>query len=556
MIDPTTKKLIDDVFGDALWNSYSKVSALPHGVLMDHLSSISHMALILGFMLTALQLGRIVYLPYQDKKSPFDSLAPLVIKLVVVSVLLIPAVYESLLHYVFAMPADAMSNFVTNIYVDDFQKSLQILSQRISESSSNPLSLITANLSGIVTTAMASIIFWAAAICIFIMPILQGTLFLYMFYLGPVCLVFSLFDFTASVTRAWISMTLTVAWMGFFGSAAFLVADNLGFISNLADSASYSNIITVCVYGIISIILFCMAWPITAFFFSATGALGGITSPGAAIGGTAAGMTSGVGLGAATAMMAGGMAAATGRLMVNNASEGGSVSKWGKTLQGVGQAGIQHGANTATLINPSMQKPANAIGKFLSSVGGVPFKASGGRSPTMDDRGKKPRIGSKDPANARPGAPIISTEKEFESKISTLENAATPATVEDFRKVFPFVTSSLVGKIISPFVDAKKQENIPSGTQIVPFKGESLFEAKKRIGNIINQGGDLATVQDKAFLTHLVQPGVAIPEGARILKGDGESFAKAAIRTASEINTGTYKTPASTVKGTGEDQNV
>lgn len=523
---------------------------------MDHLASICHMALILGFMLTALQVGRIVYLAYQDKKQPFDSLAPLLFKLVLVSVLLIPTVYETLLHYAFAMPADALSNFVTQIYVDDFQKSLTILSDRIAESSSNPLSLITANLSGIVTTAMASLIFWAASICIFIMPILQGTLFLYMFYLGPVCIVFSLFDMTASVTRAWISMTLTVAWMGFFGSAAFLVADNLGFIANLAESASYSNIITVCVYGIISIILFCMAWPITAFFFSATGALGGITSPAAAISGTASGVSAGLGFGAAGAMMAGGASAGAGRLLTKLSGGVGANAERGKSLQALGRLGIQYGANTATLVNPRMKTPANAVGKFLSSVGGVPFKASGSRSPTMDDRGKKSRIGSKDPATARPSAPIISTEKDFETKISALETAATPATVEDFRKIFPFVTTSLVGKIISPFVDEKKQGNIPSGAQIVPFKGESLFEAKKRIGNIINQGGDLASVQDHAFLTHLVKDGAQIPKGARIQKFDGESFAKAALRTANEINSGTYQIQEPKTNTTGEDKNV
>ncbi len=524
-----TQDLAQQVFGGQIWNCYSRFNEANAGAISSNLGSLCRLALVLGFMLTAFQIARMVFLAYRDKLSPMDQMPSLVVKSILIGVLLIPGVYQTLIKYAFAGPADAFANSVTVLYIDHYQDQMSAMMGKITDSASNPLSVIFSNFSGVASSVIASLVFWAACICAFILPMLQGALFLFIYYLGPVCLVFCLFDLTASVTKAWIAMMLTVCWLGFFGSVAFLVADSCSFISSVSDSASSGEVITTAVYGVISIILFCMAWPICSFFFSATGALGAVMSPTGAIASTSAGAITGVGIGATSSLLTGGFLATSGRLLKNSTNKGSTGYSFAEKLQGYGKSAIQRGADTMAITSPRAERNANAAGNMLASLGGVPFKATGSYSPTMAKKGSGAGTQKRTPPFN------VKNEGELESVVTNLGRNPAPKSVEEFRTAMPYMPASLMSQVLNPFIDKDKQGELPKGLQLIPFKGENLYEAKQRIGNAINQGNDIGPMQDQAFLSNLVSEKTKIPNDARIVKNEGESFAAAALRTAKTI---------------------
>ena len=283
-----SQALVDQTMSTGyFWNCYSRIANLEHSnptLLNDTLYGVYRLSILIGFMISAFQIGTSVYRSYLNKTSPLADLIPYLFRLVLVTVLISPPVYKRLVHYVIAVPADSVADMVTASYIDKFTADIVKLQGALSNSQTHLSSFLAAIVDGsLVSSLFSAAIFVAAATCIFIMPILQSVLFLYFFYVGPLCIVFSLSDLTTSVTKAWLGVMLAVAWTGFFGSLCFLAAQSFGALHSLVGGAASNDVIITMVYGVISIIIFCMAFPLSSFFFGGASSLGRILNPSAAV---------------------------------------------------------------------------------------------------------------------------------------------------------------------------------------------------------------------------------------------------------------------------------
>jgi len=289
-----SQALIDQTLSaEYFWNCYSRIANLDRtnpALLNDTLYGFYRLSLFLGFMLSALQVGTSVYRSYLNKTHPLSDLLPYLFRLVLVCVIISPPVYKSLVHLVIAVPANAVADMVTATYIDRFTADMEKLHAALSNSQSHLSSFLVALVDGsLVSSLLSAAIFISASVCIFLMPVLQSVLFLYFFYVGPICIVFSLWDLTTSVTKAWLGVMLAVAWTGFFGSLCFLAAQSFGVLHSLVGGATSNDVIITMVYGILSIIIFCMAFPLSSFFFDGATSLSRIMNPAAAISGASTG---------------------------------------------------------------------------------------------------------------------------------------------------------------------------------------------------------------------------------------------------------------------------
>lgn len=317
------------------WSAYARIAQLEaHNstFLNDTLFSFYSLALLLGFMLAAFQIGLIVFRAFQRGEHPLPPLIPYVFRLVLVSILISPPVYRLFVHVVIAKPADAAADLVTLAYYDHFMDDVQHIMGAFADSGSLPSSFFSALADGsLISTVLAMLIFWVAAIMLFIMPILQSAVFLFLFYVGPVCLVFSLCDMTANVAKAWLGLSFAVAWTGFFGSLSFLAGQSLGLFAALGSGSAVGDVIVVFVYGVLSIILFSMAFPIAAYFFEAAAPLGRLMQPGSAVTSAAKGASTSLAVAGAGAVAFGAAASASGSIL---SKVGGPGS--GQSLQALG----------------------------------------------------------------------------------------------------------------------------------------------------------------------------------------------------------------------------
>jgi len=122
---------------------------------------------------------------------------------------------------------------------------------------------------------IAIVVFTVAMIFLIIMPLLQSVLFTFVVYLGPLCLPFMMFDGTSSYARSWLNVLLATAFMGVVGTIAMVLSQTAGFVSDLSIYGQAENFILMLVYGIISIVLMALCYPISASLF---GASGGVSS--------------------------------------------------------------------------------------------------------------------------------------------------------------------------------------------------------------------------------------------------------------------------------------
>jgi hypothetical protein len=321
---------------DYFWSAYARVAQLEaHNAtaLTTTLHSLFILALMIGFMLAAFQAGLLAYRAYRADEHPLPALVPYVFRLVLVAFLISPPVYRQFVRLVIAKPADAAADLVTLAYYDRFMDSVQSMMAAFANSNSQTSTFFSALLDGsLISTALAMLVFWVASILLFLMPLLQSSVFLYLFYVGPVCLVFSLCDLTANVAKAWLGLAFAVAWTGFFGSLSFLAGQSLGLFAALGSGSAAGDVVIVFVYGVLSIILFGMAFPIAAFFFDGTSALGKLMRPGTAVANAAKGSSNTIALAGASAMAFGAAASASGSLL---STLGGTAS--GQSLQAFGE---------------------------------------------------------------------------------------------------------------------------------------------------------------------------------------------------------------------------
>jgi hypothetical protein len=374
----TTPDLYQQIFNSGdIWNVSSQLTK----VNSDTMFVLFKAGLLIGFGAACIQLFSALFHVYRNKNANLmDFIAPLILKIILVGIFLTPVVYQAFVVAVFAAPADAAANLVTQIYINHFTADFQQVFATISNSPNKISSLISATLDGsLISTLLAGLIFWAAAICAYVMPIIQGILFLFVYYVGPICMGFALCDYTASVFRSWISLMLTICWLGFFGSCSFLVVDSCQLLSKLSVSAGGDspNVILTMIYGIVSILLFCASFPIASYFFGSIAEMTGLTHPGRAITSATSGAMLAAGSGGVGTMMLGGLGGIAGAGLAKISKEGSWGSKLGASMQNIGKNAMSTGAAVAE--NSGVRMPRNHPG----TVSNAPDGKSGSSSPNI-----------------------------------------------------------------------------------------------------------------------------------------------------------------------------
>ncbi len=330
-----TEKLVHESLSKGyFWNCFSRIDFMEanNPKFSDTMTTLWHLALMLGFMISTFQIALLAMRSMTNKENPFSEIIPLLFKTIIVSTLISPWVYRHFMGLVIAGPANAAADMITQMYVTDFQANLAKIMDGIANSNSSIIGVISAALDGsLISSIVSMMIFAAAAICIFIMPMLQSVLFLYAYYLGPICIVFCLFEVTAPVFRAWLGFSLAIAWVGFFGSLSFYAAQSMGVMSNLADSTQGNDFILVAIHGFCAIVVFCSAYPIAAYFFGGAGAIANTLNPKNAVTGTLTGGKTGAAIAGAVGMGIGGMAKLSGEGLnkMGFAAAGSTMSQYG-----------------------------------------------------------------------------------------------------------------------------------------------------------------------------------------------------------------------------------
>lgn len=625
------QKLIEDSFSsDYMWNAWGRVESNLASA-NEVIKMVSGAALKMGIILISLQFIIMMMKAYKGESGVMSELKAYWPRFLIVIALTQKSVYKTVVEYGIAKPADAIANKITLSYHDKFVEQIEKMFAAMDGSIGEWLMAVLDG--SAITMVFASLAYVLSIVFAFVLPLLQSTLFLFMYYVGPICIIFSLCDATTSITKAWFSTIMTTAWMGVFGSACFLVQTNGNFFSNIvAGDNGWASVITTIVYGFISLLMFASIWPITAFIFGSSGQIGsGVTSVASAIGGAVGAAT-----GAGAVASAGTMAIGTGEKLLGGAiskyaTEGSSMAALGKNLSDFGNKHVKSGAKGVGVFQPSAARSTDTIaqgiagdtasGLVVSDKGmtntmnglakngtvkessdfnkimpkqdgtyvnnALAPKLNEGKSvpdrtqlipmkgESMDDmksryadsinndkgtKGEMDRAklswmvkdGVSIPKNTsiRPNAGETNEEAfkrtsdnlnkahdaqvKQEADIAKAQGSSKiPSNVEEFREKFPYQNKAFVEKALENYVDDPKA--IPKHTQVVKMPGESMTDAKKRIGNLVNSKGDVLASQNKAFIANMVPEGTDIPDKIDMKQRRGENFAEAAIRTSKAL---------------------
>jgi hypothetical protein len=233
-----------------------------------------------------------------------------------------------------------MANAIFSSYAKDFLVSWKSLFAGSGSSPSTPWAIILASFStSLISNILSSVIFLAAVVCVFIVTMLQPFLWLFTYYCGPICLAFAVCDMTVHIARNWLNMFLIVNFVGIFGSISFVVAQAAGLVSDFGVGTSGNNIILVAVYGTMSIVFFCLIWPITGYIFSGYSPVGNVATPQGAIGAAATG-----------AIAYGAVMAGTGSLLSKHGGDNSILGKIGDGLKSHGTAIMNNASNTSRVM--------------------------------------------------------------------------------------------------------------------------------------------------------------------------------------------------------------
>jgi hypothetical protein len=362
--------LIAEVFGKKMWHSTSLLESAQHNSL-GTMVQIGY-ALIAGLLIFQLV---VMVLNIAKSERVWENLGPLVFKAVIMGILISPPVYNLLFRYTVAGTTNTIANAIFSNYASDFLASWQNIFQQTGDSPIKPWDILSAEFAtSLVTSILSSVIFLAAIIVVFVVTMIQPYLWLFAFWVGPICLAFGMFDLTIHVAKNWLNMFLQVNFVGVFGSLAFVVAQSAGLVGHFGTGTAASNIILVAVYGLLSIIFFCLIWPMTAYLFSGSSQLGQAGSPGGITGATAMG----VGTAATAAVLYGGGMSAMGSVLSRFGGESG-IGKMGKGM-------IEHGSG--------LQENASDMKAMLRGVPSSARRVSGGsthqRSSIPSEQGSEP----------------------------------------------------------------------------------------------------------------------------------------------------------------------
>lgn len=390
-MDDTLIKMIGEVFGSKIWHSTSLLERIGNG---DSLGTMIQ----IGYAFAALMLiFQLVIMVLNISKSPqiWENLGPLIYRTIIISALISAPLYNLIFRYTISETTNLMANVIFSDYSKDFLISWKNVFAGSGDLPTTPWQIITASFStSLVSNIISSIIFLAAVICVFIVAMLQPFLWLFCYYAGPICLSFAICDLTTHVARNWLNMFLIVNFVGIFGSISFVVAQAAGLVSDFGVGTAGNNIILVAVYGMMSIIFFCMIWPITGYIFSGYSPLGNTATPQAAISAATAGAIAyGTGMTATGSILSkiGKGDSVIGRIGNGMISHGNTIIDEASNVNRIisGRAPTQHRRGTDVLqgsqqVEPSIPTVKPASEKPSSGYQNIPIQ----RTPSIPDAPK------------------------------------------------------------------------------------------------------------------------------------------------------------------------
>lgn len=318
-------ELTQEAFGSSLWNLTNELSKVDS----DAFNGIRNAALLLGFLIVAFQVFVIYWQSHKDDSSSaahriMPRLIALFLQVGLIAALLTTGGYNFLYRNVIGIPAETIAEAVTVKYIDDYQSLSINLFQEQQNSSKKVWAIVTANFNSLITTWIAGIFFALNSVIVMLFPILQGKFYLYLYYVGPLALVFTFCDYTQGVARSWLSLALAIAWTSVFGSIALLLSVKGGVFANVEQGLTTDDWIQTCVYCAASILLLVSAFPIAQYFFGAMGS-GLANNPASLIGRAAGGTAQSAVAGAATTAIAGKIMSAVGQKMSKTSGGGGAA---------------------------------------------------------------------------------------------------------------------------------------------------------------------------------------------------------------------------------------
>ncbi len=357
--------LVKKTFGEGLWN----FTVIFEGS-MEGLSSIATYALIFGFLLWAVQISIDVFRGMESEQNIWmkKAVSNLIWLIILVALLKTPA-YKTVVKTAIAKPAEICAVSLSLNYIDKFNKATQEVLAVYGNSKNKAWSFLTATVKGaLLTQLLAGLVYVVTSAFIFITPVLQIRLFEFMVYIGPMCLVFSLCEWTRGIAKSWLNLTLAIAWLAFFGSVSLFLFVNSGLLENIAVSATWEDIIPVLVYGILCILMLLMAFPFTIYLFNAAGSgLERVASGGGAVTSAAGVVSTGLVGGAA-------VGTAMGAVMMNSSNKTISqAGKWMSTLSKTAtSAGMRYGTASGGIAEWANTFAKRQSDKHSQSEGSVP----------------------------------------------------------------------------------------------------------------------------------------------------------------------------------------
>ena len=369
-MDDALNNLIGSVFGGRIWHSTSLLeraggnSALGTMIMIGY--GFAALMLIFQLVLMVFNISR--------TSSIWENVGPLIFRTVLIAALMTAPLYNLIFRYTIAETTNMMANAIFSDYASGFLESWKNVFAGSGNAPSTPWQIIVASFSNsLVSNILSSIIFLAAIVCVFIVTMLQPFLWLFCYYCGPVCLAFAICDLTVHVARNWLNMFLIVNFVGIFGSISFVVAQAAGLVANFEAGTTGNNIILVAVYGVMSIVFFCLIWPLTGYIFSGQSPLGTTATPQAAIG----------------AVISGGVAYGAGMVGAGNLLSrfGGGNPVLGRIANGMqshGTAIMQNASNISRVMHGRALYRSN--GGSLQPQGSQQRESSIPLSPTSPDK--------------------------------------------------------------------------------------------------------------------------------------------------------------------------
>lgn len=276
------QQLTQELFSTSIWNCMRNMNESVYA----NIGALCRVGLAIGFFCMCLQiLFDLVTQTYGQGIHPFKSIRKTLLKVLFAGLLLVPFNYKFVTVNVIAKPCDLLAEAITLNYTDKFVENVSGMFDVFGESAAKKQSIFTSAFwEQLSSSFIASIVYIVAAALTYIAPLLQSVLFLFAFYLGPLCIPFMICDFTSSIAQRWLSFIMATSFMSVVGAITFLITDTADLAEKMKNGGGWENVFIVLVYGILQIILYSMAFPIASFLFNAQGAVGGaIANPAAVV---------------------------------------------------------------------------------------------------------------------------------------------------------------------------------------------------------------------------------------------------------------------------------